>query len=1182
MKPAKKRRSRAVRMFDSGDPIVSGLERHPGVAELLKAVRAGHDRIEVLGTRGGIVGLLSAMVHVLRDGKPALVVAPDPQTARDIFSDAGFMLDRLDRESSEEVFLFEELNLLAQDFLTLGELEVIFYRYRVLEKLVTEAPILVVASRQALGIPLIAPSRYREHMITVNPGDPIDKNKFLRELFDMGYRLVSRVREIGQVAGRGGIIDIYPPGRKRPVRIDLFGDEIESLREFEPETQRSLREITSLRISPCFEAELLRDQDPEALFDVEGELRDPGRIFDDPVRFREFSEEEKNQFLARGYSYFDKSGIWDYLPKDSLVIVDAPGKTLSRSIAMELPKGTGGDGLKLPEHEGLVHSVDEIARGLSIFPRLEFLSSICPPPAGDGPVFDLKSQPATITTGSFDRRLEQYLEKFTVNEKTSESAIRLVVVSRSSERISEMVGGDWPGAAILHGDLSDGFDLAPDGPTVLSDAELFPTRKRGLSKARGKAKAFTREELRDTRIGDYLVHVHHGIGVFRGIVQQQGPDGSDLDYILLEYARNDKLYVPVEQIDQLYRYTSAEGTAPTINRLGTSDWDRLKRKVKKTMVRIAEDLLRLYRARLQIAGHEFQPDTVWQKEVEDRFEFQETPGQLRSLDELKRDMETPRPMDRLICAEVGYGKTELAVRAALKCMLDGMQVAVLVPTTILAQQHYLTFKRRLKDLPINIGLLSRFKSRKEQKETIKELKEGKVDVVIGTHRILSKDVEFNNLGLLIVDEEQKFGVRHKEKIKFLKNSIDVMTLTATPIPRTLYMSLIGLRDISIIDTPPPDRLPIRTYVKRWNPHLVKNAIQSELARSGQVYYLHNKVESIHAAARRIQKLVPEARIAVAHGQMDETSLEKTMIEFMSGEHDVLICTTIIENGLDIPNVNTLIVEDAQNFGLAQLHQIRGRVGRTGVQAYAYFLFPIGKQLFGLAARRLEALADFSHLGAGYEIARRDLELRGAGNILGPEQHGFVNQLGFDLYSKVLEETISQVSEGDIDYDNIGTSGHVDCVLRLPIEARIPDDYLLDQTERFSLYRKLATIKTVEELSTLKEEMRDRFGTPPFEVMNLFEVMQLRIRAMDCGIEAISLDMNRKAIEVIFRVSMSRDERWTRIGDMVRHARLKPLPRGFLVPTTGEPEKVMSQVIHIIGELEKACRPIARPVQRGVG
>lgn len=1169
-------------MFNTDDVLINALEKHPGAAELLKAVQNGRDRIAVRGSRGGLVGLLGAMVHVLREGSPALIVAPDPQTARDIFSDAGFMLDRLDHESDEEVLLFEELNLLAQDFLTLGELEVIFYRYRVLEKLVTQSPILVVASRQALGIPLIAPARYREHMISLRPGDSIDKNSFLRELFDIGYRLVSRVREIGQVAGRGGIIDIFPPGRKRPVRIDLFGDEVESLREFEPETQRSLGETSSLRISPCFEAELLRDQDPEALFDVEGELRDPGRMFDDPVRFREFSTEEKDRFLARGYSYFDKSGIWDYLPKDSMVIIDSPGKTLSRSVAMELPRGTGGDGLKLPEHEGLVHSVEEISRGLSIFPRLEFLSSVCPPPVGDEMVIDLASQPVSVTTGSFDRRLEQYLERFTVNRESADSVVPLIIISRSSERITEMVGGDWPGAVIVHGDLSEGFDLAPGGPAVLSDAELFPTRKRGLAKTRGKTKAFTREELRDTRIGDYLVHVHHGIGVFRGIVQQKGPDGSVLDYILLEYARNDKLYVPVEQIDQLYRYSAAEGTAPAINRLGTSDWDRLKRKVKKTMVRIAEDLLKLYRARMKIAGHEFQPDTVWQKEVEDRFEFQETPGQLRSLDELKRDMETSKPMDRLICAEVGYGKTELAVRAALKCVLDGMQVAVLVPTTILAQQHYLTFTRRLKDLPINIGLLSRFKSRKEQKETINDLKDGRVDIVIGTHRILSKDVVFNNLGLLIVDEEQKFGVRHKEKIKFLKNTIDVMTLTATPIPRTLYMSLIGLRDISIIDTPPPDRLPIRTYVKRWSPPLVKNAIQSEIARGGQIYYLHNKVESIHAAARRIRKLVPDARIAVAHGQMEETALERTMIEFMSGEHDVLVCTTIIENGLDIPNVNTLIVEDAQNFGLAQLHQIRGRVGRSGVQAYAYFLFPVGKQIFGLAAKRLEALADFSHLGAGYEIARRDLELRGAGNILGPEQHGFVNQLGFDLYSKVLEETISQVSEGEIDYDNIGTSGHIDCVLRLPVDARIPEEYLLDQAERFAFYKRLAMVGTSEELDRLKEEMSDRFGSPPVEVMNLFEVMHLRIRAMACGVEAVSLDMNRGVIEVLFRPSMARDERWSRIGDMVRRARLKPLPRGFLVPTTGEPEKVMSQVIHIITELEKACKPVARPVRRNVG
>ncbi|MCX6645411.1 MAG: transcription-repair coupling factor, partial [bacterium] len=1040
--------------------ILDSIDRHPDVASLLESVRRGDDRIYVNNIKGALKGILSVLAHAERAQYPTLVVTSDPSRAKDLFQDASFMLDYLNRDAAEEVLLFEDLNLLAQDFLTLGELEIIFYRYRVLEKLITGSPVLVIASRSSLGIPLVAPARYREKMIHLKRGDIIkDKNELLRALFDIGYRLVSRVREVGQVAGRGGIIDIFPPGRKRPIRIDLFGDEIDSLREFDPETQRSLGESGDLRISPCFEAELLREQDPEELFDVEGDLRDPSKFFDDPVRFREFSTEEKNEFLARGFSYFDKAGIWDYLPKNSLVIIDGPSRILSREIAMELPKGKAGDGLQLTEHEGLVHSVEDIARGLTIFPHLEFLSSTCTVPVTGTPVIDLKSRLVSKAPGSFDRRLEQYIETHGLKPDADKKTGPMVIVSRSSERIGEVISSDWPGIVVLHGELSEGFDLTPDGPVILTDAELFPARQRGIAHARGKARAFTREELREVRLGDYIVHVHHGIGVFRGIVQQKGPDGSILDYILLEYAQNDRLYVPVEQIDQLYRYTTGEGAAPTINRLGTSDWERLKRRVKKTMVRMAEDLLKLYRSRVEVSGHEFQSDTVWQKEVEDRFEFQETPGQLRSLDEVKKDMESEKPMDRLICAEVGYGKTELAVRAALKCVLDGMQVAILVPTTILAQQHYMTFQRRLKDLPIGIGLLSRFKSKKEQKELLVDLKSGKVDIVIGTHRILSKDVEFNNIGLLIVDEEQKFGVRHKEKIKFLKNSIDVLTLTATPIPRTLYMSLVGLRDISVIDTPPPDRLPIQTYVKKWTVPLIKNAIQAEISRGGQVYYLHNKVENIDAVAGRLKRLVPEASIAVGHGQMEEAELEKVMIEFMSGEHDILICTTIIENGLDIPRVNTLIVEDAQNFGLAQLHQIRGRVGRSGVQAYAYFLFPMGKPLSGLQAKRLEALADFSHLGAGYEIARRDLELRGAGNILGPEQHGFVNQLGFDLYSKVLAETISEIKDGDVDFDHIGTSGHIDCVLRLPIDARIPESYLLDQTERFALYRRLSTVKT---------------------------------------------------------------------------------------------------------------------------
>jgi len=1161
-------------------PLINRVRKHPAYSVLDELMKKDDKLLAVNGARHGLTGIISSLIHTSRADTPTLIVTPDPARAREIFNDTSFAMDILDRDHEDEVFLFEDLNLLAQDFLTLGELDIIFYRYRVLEKLTVGNPILVIASRQALGIPLVAPARYRENLITIHRGDPIDKNRFLRDLFEMGYRLVSRVREIGQVSGRGGIIDVFPPGRKRPVRIDLFGEEVDSLREFDPETQRSLGETDSLRLSPCFEAELVRDQDPEALFDVEGELRDISKHFEDPVRFKEFSQDKKDEFLARGYSFFDKAGIWDYLPSGSLVIIDAPGRTLERSIALELPKGVGGDGSQLPEHEGLVHSVADIASGLGAFKQLHFLSPTCSTPPVDGVIPDFHSRQIATMSGSFDRRLEQYIDKYSLKGKPEKDS-ELVIVSRSADRITEILGTDWPGVTIIKGDISAGFDISPEGPIVLTDAELFPTRQRGLSRTRSKARAFTREELREVRLGDYIVHVHHGIGVFQGIVQQKAPDGSVLDYILLEYARNDKLYVPVEQIDQLYRYTSAEGAAPVINRLGTSDWDRLKRKVKKTLVRMAEDLLRLYQTRMQVSGHQFQSDTVWQREVEDRFEFQETPGQLRSIDELKSDMESDRPMDRLICAEVGYGKTELAVRAAMKCVLDGMQVAMLVPTTILAQQHYMTFKRRIKDLPVNIALLSRFKSRKEQKEVIRDLKSGKVDILIGTHRILSNDVQFPNLGLLIVDEEQKFGVRHKEKVKFLKNSIDVLTLTATPIPRTLYMSLIGLRDISIIDTPPPDRLPIKTYVKRWNPVLVKNSIQAEITRGGQVYYLHNKVESINAAAKRIQRLVPEARVAVGHGQMDETELEKVMIEFMSGEHDVLVCTTIIENGLDIANVNTLIVEDAQNFGLAQLHQIRGRVGRTGLQAYAYFLFPMAKPLSGLAAKRLEALSDFSHLGAGYEIARRDLELRGAGNILGPEQHGFVAQLGFDLYSKVLAETINEVRDGAIDYDNIGLSGHIECTLRLPLVARIPESYLLDQTERFALYRRLTEIRTQNELETARNEIRDRFGTLPVEVSNLLDVLGLRMKAMSCGVESILHDPVRKVIEVRFNSKMPRDDRWKRIGDMVYRARLKPLPQGFAVTSTGDTERILSQVRHIIKELERVCAPIAKPVGGGI-
>jgi transcription-repair coupling factor (superfamily II helicase) len=653
---------------------------------------------------------------------------------------------------------------------------------------------------------------------------------------------------------------------------------------------------------------------------------------------------------------------------------------------------------------------------------------------------------------------------------------------------------------VLPGTLSNGFEFPSIRYAVISDREVFTTPKKEGPKRKGRLiKAFT-----DLKVGDFVVHENHGIGQYVGI-EKLTVGGLTRDYLNIKYGGNDKLYIPTDQLDMIQKYIGGEDKLPKLNKLGSVEWTKTKSKAQHSIQALAIDLLKLYAERQQKIGFSFSKDSRWQKEFEDMFPYEETEDQLRCIEEIKRDMEDERVMDRLLCGDVGYGKTEVALRAAFKCVMDSKQAAILAPTTILAQQHYNTCIQRFGSFPVKIDVLSRFKSASELKKAVSDLKSGNLDIIIGTHKLLQESIKFKDLGLLIIDEEQKFGVGHKEKIKSLKTNLDVLTLSATPIPRTLHMSMIGIRDISLIEEPPEERYPVQTYVMEHNEDVIRDAIFKEIARGGQVYFLHNRVRSIAKTAAHIKELVPEARVAYAHGQMDEKQLEDTMLDFYNGEYDVLVCTTIIEAGLDIPNVNTIIITDADKMGLSQLYQLRGRVGRSNRLAYAYFTYQKDKVLSEVAEKRLQAIKEFTEFGSGFKIAMRDLEIRGTGNLLGKEQHGHMEAIGYDLFIKLLEETLQEL-KGEAPVKRVETS------IELQINAYIPESYISDENQKIEMYKKIASISDQQDLFDIEEEIEDRFGDIPTMVRNLLSIAYVKQLAQMCGISNIGQRNNNIAIK----------------------------------------------------------------------
>lgn len=962
------------------------------------------------------------------------------------------------------------------------------------------------------------PEQWETSYLQASVGKDIDMAYWLAKLVEMGYTRSQMVTTPGEFALRGGILDVYPPYADSPIRLELFDTEVDSIRTFSADNQRSIEKLTHVRILPAMEVLIRTDQRVTIAERIEKALSKSLK----KVKKPEIQElliqhiQQDIEMLKEGHlpDHVNKYGsllfeqaafLGDYFARDGIVLFDELGRIQEVMDAWEREENEWF--LSLIEEGKMLHDVKpsfglkEILAMikqqkvyLALFSRtfsgIRFSKTTnfsCKP------MQQFHGQIALLQNEIKRWQLEKFTVLFTA---AGEERLKSMQTMLEDYEIHATLGRpSEPGVYLVDATLSAGFELPLQKIAIVTDDELFKQQAKRKTRPQKMTNAERIKSYTEIKPGDYVVHVHHGIGKYIGIETLE-VNGHHKDYLHIRYRADDKLYVPVDQIDLIQRYVASEDKEPKLHKLGGAEWKKTKAKVSSAVQDIADDLIKLYAKREAEKGFAFHPDSDEQRVFEDAFQYEETEDQLRTIIEVKRDMERERPMDRLVCGDVGYGKTEVAIRAAFKAILDGKQVAFLVPTTILAQQHYETIQKRFEEHAINVGLLSRFRTKKQQTETLKGLREGTVDIVIGTHRILSKDVAYRDLGLLIVDEEQRFGVTHKEKIKQLKTNVDVLTLTATPIPRTLHMSMVGVRDLSIIETPPQNRFPVQTYVMEHSGALVREAIEREMARGGQTFYLYNRVEDMARRVEEIQMLVPEARVGYAHGKMSESELESVIITFIEGDYDVLVTTTIIETGVDIPNVNTLIVHDADRMGLSQLYQLRGRVGRSSRVAYAYFMYERDKVLTDVAEQRLQAVKEFTELGSGFKIAMRDLSIRGAGNLLGAQQHGFIDSVGFDLYSQMLEEAIEERRSG------IKAEDKIEVEIILHIDAYIPDAYIPDGFQKIQMYKRIKSMERVEDYFEIIDELQDRFGDLPIETERLMRIARMKVWALNAGVTAI--------------------------------------------------------------------------------
>src|SRR5215211_2807345 len=1083
--------------------LLSKIRSLPQYQQLLNQLRANGKQLPGLGLpRAARLPVLAALHQDLN--RPILLITDRADHALSLYDELGFWIKSPRYHFGEPNPLFYEqaawgVTTRRERLQTLTALS--SYHLPFAQK-PEEPPIFVTSARSLMTrtMPRRDFLKACKRLSTVQTTQP---DTILRHLAEIGFQRVNTVLEPGQFSRRGGILDMWTPAEKLPVRLDFFGDEIETIRKFDPASQRTIEKLDSILITPA--REYITTGDSEA------ELSE----FHIPVL------------------HSQPASLLDYLPQKALVLVD-----------------------DLSIVESMVAEVEEQAvkfRNESI--KEETLSPDFPLPYITWPdLLDSIQTRAFLELGHstaenndeglasqfaigerFAGRLKQFIEHAANVVARDES---IIIVSRQAERLKELwlehsLGEETSQLEFIEASLSEGFIL--DGLHLITDSEVFGW-ERPQPRMRQRPIAETPESIyADLQVGDYVVHIDHGVGRFGGLVQRE-LDNQLREFLAVEYEGGGQLYVPVHQADRLTRYVGAEGAVPALDRLGGQEWQEKKGRVKQAVIEVAQEMLDLYARRNVVKGYAFKPDTTWQKELEDSFPYVETEDQKHALADIKRDMESPRPMDRLLCGDVGYGKTEVALRAAFKAVMDGKQVAILVPTTVLAQQHYETFLQRLAAFPVNVEMLSRFRTPREQTSILHRLSIGEVDIVIGTHRLISSDVQFKDLGLVIIDEEQRFGVTHKEHLKKLRTEVDVLTLTATPIPRTLYMALTGVRDISNLNTPPEERLPIVTHVGPYSPKLVRQAILRELERGGQTFFVHNRVNTIEAMKMHLNQLVPEARVDIGHGQMPEQDLASVMHRFNAGDTDILLSTTIIESGLDIPNANTLIVDRADTFGLAQLYQLRGRVGRGAARAYAYFFRHRKLTPTIEGQQRLEVIAENTQLGAGYSIAMRDLEIRGAGEWLGTRQSGHLQAVGFHLYTRLLADAVRQIrrieaatkdglkkeESGKIEVSFASFSQPLSMPVNvdLPLAVGIPADYIADQDLRLRLYRRIADLRDETEIDALASEFQDRFGELPDMAQNLFYQMRVKLRAENAGLSAI----NWESGQIVLRFPPTTEEK----------------------------------------------------------
>ena len=1091
-------------------------------------------------------------------GRPMVIVVPRPEEARRLH-------ERLTAwvPSPERVHQFPETETLPFERL-FTDIDTVQQRICALDALIgdTDSPAVIVASATSIAQRTLDRHSFEDALHTVSVGDQLDLPDMLEGWRRMGYRFESAVYGPGFVSRRGGIIDIFPVGAELPARIELWGDEVESIRLFDPSSQRSTTAVQSLRIIPAHEtlpAMSGRDSLDRQIARID--VSNCTSVHQERIReeFSQLLDGHEIDDLNMYAGFFNHGSLLDYIPENALVLQIRPEDLASASWDNEE---------RIHELRGSKERRGELPLN---FPSFHMnWNSLGPALSRKATQLDIQYWGAgnlvyddvhTLPFGSpptFLGRIESFMQDAT--ELMAEGA-RIVAITSHSRRLDEILSQNGvPDALVTSieqspapGTLSllqsagpnfgDGFVLTTphDRLILLGDTEIFGVTKqrRTVRRTRGNWDAF----LSEISPGDYVVHVEHGVGRFVGVGKPSDSDDASTEYLMIEYANRDRLYVPLDHLDRVALYVAPSESPPHLTRLGTQEWKRAKSRAERSTRQMAAELIALYASRTMVTGLSYGADSTWQQEMEESFPFEETPDQLATLAEVKSDMENSKPMDRLVCGDVGYGKTEIALRAAFKAVMDGKQVGVLVPTTILAQQHYVTFAQRLSPYPVTVEVLSRFRTRAEQRDVVARLAAGQVDICIGTHRLIQKDVQFKDLGLVIVDEEQRFGVGHKERLKQMRREVDVLTLTATPIPRTLHMSLAGVRDMSTIETPPEERFPIKTYVSEFSDELIREAILRELDRQGQVYFLHNRVYNIAYIAEYIGRIVPEARVGIAHGQMAEGELERAMTSFAAGESDVLVCTTIIESGLDIPNVNTLIVSRADSFGLAQLYQIRGRVGRSSRRAYAYLMIPRAQALNEAAERRLKAMLAATELGAGFRIAMKDLEIRGAGNILGAEQSGHIHAVGFELYTRMLSQAVEDIRARHEAGELTGlTSDQIADVVRddtdsaisdalqpdpgvgldIGIPASLPADYVTDLRTRMGLYQRIIAIDEQSAIEAMEDELRDRFGPLPWQAQALLYSARLKLVAKGAAVESITREPDRIVLRMKHDVGGARN------------------------------------------------------------